>query len=1120
MMAPPLPYLRVLGTPVLFGPDGETIVFRTRKHFALLIYLALEPQAHRREKLAALLWPRVTMGEARHSLSTALSVLRARLGAERIETNRDTARLLPGSIEIDLERLARGEIHATELTAALDIAPLLHDFPVSDAVPWEQWRDGLAAKWQPAIREALLARIDRMRRQGNTRTMEVLADALLSLDDLSEDGVRAKMESRAFAGDRLTALQIYEGWRVRLADELGAQPSDLVAGMATRLRRRGWERTSEEHIPAVRTDQWKDRPFVGRAKEYEVLYEGWEGCERGAAQHVLIAGESGVGKSTLMERLTTAAGLQGAIAVRVQCHAVEREIPYGAIGSLIGMLLDQPGATGVAPEWLSELSRMVSAVRRKFPNVAPPPEATGEMVRIRLADAFHELVRAVADEQPLILVMDDIHLGDDASVAVMHLLLRRLTDERVLVLCTLRQGEEALAPSARGMMERAELARMVVLPLPPLDEAESSELLGQLIPDGVQPPPGTVRRALLRAGSGLPMLLELLARDWMAHGDRCVALSVGAMTEDPDSAGGAGETYRRLLERLTVALDSTTRSVLNLAAILGSQLNEFELYSLVDLTLAQAMAGLSQLASARIMRDSGHGLEFVNEVMRGEVYLGVPSSVRKVLHSKVADRLIQRSQDGEDMLGLAIAWHCVRSGRVQEAGDWLIAGGREALGRSALAEAEAALESGSRHLPLSASRECSALLIEVYLDQGRLGEAHLLSHRVSAQADFGVSHHPIKQLASLAVAGTVPATQRDSFDNLLSLLPQLHSAEHRLQAASLASSIASVVREESLLQRFATALADARNQAPPHQIHRYDLLIAQAHYWLRDTEKAERILRDLLSHHRGDGPSMYRFNLQIGLGACRVSLGDYEGSLDHAEEAVRIAVRAGAAPKEATALGNLAVAHFRLGHFDAAYTCATRAASASAAPHSYQSAVPALGVGLVVAAIRDDKEDFARRLQDAGAMVARPRSPALHGLAYLWIADGLLINGREQESLESAKMGLASFSGPHIGSLGTAARWAAALLRKAHDPIAAQALRDALRLFDRLDVLDRLEAALAIMEHPLVVAHDKHALIDAATRASSQLPLPTRQLLTRLGVRWPDVSELTSARASNHSSVA
>jgi DNA-binding SARP family transcriptional activator/tetratricopeptide (TPR) repeat protein len=1099
-MAPPLPYLRVLGTPALCGPDGETIPFRTRKHFALLIYLALEPQLHRREKLAALLWPRATTSEARHSLSTGLSVLRAKLGREAIETTRDAARLIPGSVEIDLDRLARGEIHATDTMAALDIAPLLHDFPVSDAVPWEQWRDGLAAKWQPAIREALLARIDRMRRQGNTRTMEVLADALLSLDDLSEDGVRAKMESRAFAGDRLTALQIYEDWRVRLADELGAQPSDLVAGMATRLRRRGWERTSEEHIPAVRTDQWKDRPFVGRAKEYEVLYEGWEGCERGTGTHVLITGESGVGKSTLMERLTTAAGLQGASAVRVQCHAVEREIPYGAIGSLIGMLLDQPGATGVAPEWLSELGRMVSAVRRRFPNVSPPPEATGETVRIRLADAFHELVRAVADEQPLILVMDDIHLGDDASVAVMHLLLRRLTDERVLVLCTLRQGEEALAPSARGMMERAELARMVVLPLPPLDEAESSELLGQLIPDGIQPPPGTVRRALLRAGSGLPMLMELLVRDWMGHGDRCVALAVGAMTVDPESAGGAGETYRRLLERLTVGLDPNTRSVLNLAAILGSQLNEFELYSLVDLTLAQSMAGLSQLASARIMRDSGHGLEFVNEVMRGEVYLAVPSSVRKVLHSQVADRLIQRSKDGEEMLGLAIAWHCVRSGRVQEAGEWLSVGGREAIERSALAEAEAALESGSHHLPDPHKTEATALLVDVLIDQGRYHEAGALGRLLPVGDSAGEwpAVAESRHLSGLAAATSAALPTRGNLQALLQVMKDSPRGAARLRAAVLSVAEASNMTAPEALELVSQAVASAMEAATGRERERFALIQAQVYFWQRRMDCAAETIHRQLIEVTDEGPSLHRLNLYTGLSICNVARGDYAGALAPMTQAHALAVRAGAIGQELLAAANLSILYYRLGDYDKALHYSVRSQRSAQPICASPVAATALGVEACCRALHGPREAFqqvALRLRAAWRAAPGRRASAQAGL---WLSDAFWLAGDADAAVTEAREALSTSAPVLAHTAGLVSRWTSHLLHRNHRPEEDSRLHQAVELIDRVDALDQVEVG-AIALSTLRLLPEKATHISKVIGASlGRLPIETVRVTKRL----------------------
>ena len=124
--------------------------------------------------------------------------------------------------------------------------------------------------------------------------------------------------------------------------------------MAVRLRRRGWERTTLANIPTVPTDQWRGRPFIGRTAEYRQLYEAWEGVRRGVPGHALILGDSGVGKTTLVQRLTTAAGLEGAAISRVQCYDVEREIPYSTLSGLIIGLLDSPGVSATSPEALAE----------------------------------------------------------------------------------------------------------------------------------------------------------------------------------------------------------------------------------------------------------------------------------------------------------------------------------------------------------------------------------------------------------------------------------------------------------------------------------------------------------------------------------------------------------------------------------------------------------------------------------------------------------------------------------------------------------------------------------------------------------------------------------------------
>src|SRR4051812_8692363 len=212
-------YLRCLSQPTLFGPGGEPIKFKVRKHFALLVYLAVHARVpQRRDHLAELLWGSARPDEARHSLATALSVIRGKLGPSAIEKTTDSVRFAHSAFLTDLERLAAGDLFASEDRPTLEVAGFLDGFEVADAHEFMLWKEGQHARWLPEIRAALVRLMDRCRRTGDSRQIEHLADRMLLLDELSEEGIRAKMEARAFAGDRLTALRVYEAWQARLAE--------------------------------------------------------------------------------------------------------------------------------------------------------------------------------------------------------------------------------------------------------------------------------------------------------------------------------------------------------------------------------------------------------------------------------------------------------------------------------------------------------------------------------------------------------------------------------------------------------------------------------------------------------------------------------------------------------------------------------------------------------------------------------------------------------------------------------------------------------------------------------------------------------------------------------------
>jgi predicted ATPase len=426
---------------------------------------------------------------------------------------------------------------------------------------------------------------------------------MLALDDLSEEAIRAKMEARAFAGDRLTALEFYEDWRAKLAEELHAVPSASVEGMAVRLRRRGWERTTLTNIPTVPTDQWRGRPFVGRSAEYQILYEAWEAVKRGDHGHALVLGDSGVGKTTLVGKLTTAAGLEGAAISRVQCYDVERELPYSTVSSLVIGLLERPGVSSTSPQALAELARIVPGVRERYPTIPPASDSHGESARIRLTEAFHEMLSTIAEEHPIILVVDDLHYADDVSIAVLHLIMRRVRQQSIMVLLLARPGEMVQSPQAARLRTAASALGMREIELLPLAEEESLELVTSLFQADEPRPMPIVQRALLRAGAGYPMVLELLVEDWKNNGQDSLALSVDAMTEDFGVGRRPEAPYHKILERITCSLDGITHNVMNLASILGHRLNDLNMYAIVDLSAGQTMSALAELVRRRVLRD-------------------------------------------------------------------------------------------------------------------------------------------------------------------------------------------------------------------------------------------------------------------------------------------------------------------------------------------------------------------------------------------------------------------------------------------------------------------------------------------------------------------------------------
>jgi DNA-binding SARP family transcriptional activator/tetratricopeptide (TPR) repeat protein len=1065
-------YLKTLGYPELRSSDGLAIKLKVRKHLALLIYLAVDQRhAHRREALVQLLWGGVSEAKGRHSLSMGLSVLRSVLGSGAVRSTSSAVRLDRGTVSLDLTVLTHGNIIAGHPSAPLDVDGFLAGFEIEDAPDFRHWRDMMHAQLLPGIQAGVVTLVDHARRSGNVPQVMRHADRLLALDDLSEEGIRAKMEAFALLGDRVNALRVYEDWRVRLAAELGAAPSELLEGLAVRLR----QAVIDRNVPAPEVSHLNPAPkparFVGRSVEYRAIFEAWEDTTQHITRHVLITGESGIGKSTLAQRFAASAVLEGAALARVECFELEQRIPCGMMAALVASVLDRPGAIGTAPESLAQLARVVPQVRERFRHLPQARPTEGEAARLQFAEAVCALFESIMEDQPLVIIVDDYPRADEASLGVLHMLLRRSGVERLMVMLTARPPE--LHESAAASRIRKGVANLPLrwIELSPLSEDESEEVLRSLLESQFKAPGPPVRRAIIRASSGNPMALAVLAQDWAAHGDASLAVSLPAMQSDIATTAPEAMGYDRLIERLIPALTPRTRTVLHLATILGKRLGDLACFSDVGVTKAQTVAALSELVCHRVLRDAGNGLEFVNELVRTRLYLKIPAAMRIRLHHEVANRLLVLKAAGEPVCGLEIAWHCIRARRNLEAIPYLMRGAREAIVRGTPDEGVRALSSALGNLKGRAKQEATVLLAETYQEMAEWKVSLEMLGQLEVDAESDTDLREMAEVLTVEGRRHLQLIPEDEYRAIAARLIEasltMRTPAARARAALVGARISDVVRDPVIYNQLASALACVTpGSLTPREEGMVRLARAMSEYFLGETHQSRlsttEACRFLEAHDTTDSPLAVAY---IGLGALACAAGRYEDGLDASKRAYEIAARLDNDPLRVISAGNLALCNNRLGNYAQGKHWAVMTNRFEVGTGNHFQPTRCAAFRGIAAALRHESAEAEEALAALDRSIGKPEPLWVRQAAHFMKADILWLLGRRKEAKRAARGGMELSEEPLVhGMTGYCSRWGA--LTAAGPETKLRRLENLKRAYSRkptLDAIDKVEVACSLM---------------------------------------------------------
>jgi DNA-binding SARP family transcriptional activator/tetratricopeptide (TPR) repeat protein len=1094
--------LRCLGSPRLVGPGGDEIRLRTKKNLALLTFLAVEPQvAHGRDRLAELLWPGTSTSDSRHSLATALSVLRGKLGQNVFHAGRDSVRINKTVVVTDISTLEEPQVSLDEL---FQLDHFLGDFAVHDAPAFCQWVDRERARTLPLLVNRISEGVAEAKGSGQAAMMLRLAEHLRRLDPLSEVAARALLEARTMLGDRIGALIEFDQWREELSTELGAVPSRSISELAGRLRKDPSVVIAPQSALSA-TPSVSARPgnLIGRNDVFQLCCEAWRKSANGFPEHAIVIGAPGMGKSALVERLTTLMSLEGACVIRAISHPMDRDLPYSLICKLVSQLVDLPGAAATPPPALAELSRTVPGIIERWPGLPQGSTPVGDEARVRLIDAFTSLLTTLADEGPVVLACDNVHLADSASLVVLHATLRQLLSCSIHAILTIDPTDTPPHSHVRTFLSQFDSIRGVLIELTPLSAGESEELFSSLLKVPEETSVG-LRRAMILGARGNPLALVSMAA--ACNRDEHGVIPLASMRLDEEVASTPDMRIRSLISRLIGQLDDDTRRVAQLAALLGERLTELEYYSLLGVSAASGMRALSTLADRGILKDYDDTLVFANELVRSECYHSIEAPIRRLLHSKVADLLGSQPTKPSELDHLELAWHLVRAGRAAEATEHLLAGGRGAITKGAPHEAELALSTCLAELDAESRSSATVLLAEALQELGRWQDSlRVLGFEERAPAEPGFAQREVlRAIANRWGGNDDPEYLARTTQQLIDVARSPEPIHIRTGAIATLPYFLSHTIDRLGLSGMGEILCEVEHQ----QMSPYEtaqIALARA-WWLQrngDWGRAAAAIQNAEQIVASEGiGSTLAVRIAIGNGLLRSLRGQYDEAIPILERAAHHAKRLENPVQIAAASASLATAYGRLGN----YSCqVARSLDALAVVTSTDCSM------LAIAAVYEQALGLAFEGADHEALSAaesleirnHTRCPAWASqAAYLMRADVLAILGDERRAQSYARKGL-SISDRHPLSYdiaGPFARWFARLASEKSE------LPDAITIIERmtsnlaqLHAKDQAEVLAALHLLQSEAGEDTQETLSMFRPRIERLPVGVHNFLRRTG---------------------
>lgn len=384
--------------------------------------------------------------------------------------------------------------------------------------------------------------------------------------------------------------------------------------------------------------------LIGRDRELGGLTRALYDAGHNAGRCVFLAGEAGIGKSRLVAELRTRAIAGKFVILEGHCFEQDLLFPYGPwVDALRALLAPKTAAeTGeLLGPLASDLVRLIPELSLLIPTIQVTPPLDPEAQKHRLFESLARFAASLATTNPLLIILEDLHWGDESSLELLQFFARRIPALPILLVGTYR--DEEISPWLSHHLAKLNQERLA-------DEVR----LAPFARDEVE----QMARALLKTELRSAYLLDDLVR--LTEGNPFFVEEI--LKSLPDAGGFENlqipRSIRDSVQRRVEQLPESTRRILSLAAVIGDRFDFGLLQEIAAQDEQSLFRILKELIAAHlIVEQSADQFAFRHALTREAVYAALMHRERKEIHQRIGETMESLAGARTDAAVTQLAYH-------------------------------------------------------------------------------------------------------------------------------------------------------------------------------------------------------------------------------------------------------------------------------------------------------------------------------------------------------------------------------------------------------------------------------------------------------------------------------